>query len=354
MNIEKKRIELWSTGKGSIGHITLDKLAIPETVKVTLLGEPIIPESFNCYGHPNFTEEQEMLYMFKKEELKRQNGGEYTPLEVEVVYEERIFDVPRSTFDTVRGIEKSLISLSDLNEMLQNRRMFLKAHEHERLNEFMILGCFWLEKSGHIMSVEKTAKGKLRTNGNVEEFETFRRNNSKGFNLTNLTSDGYAIPTAGSVCPCCGKTFTIDDVKNNPCVYIDGKFYHDSCWRNYRKLMEVDKFTRRMMGLLYKDTDYQFELLPNGYCNRDCYSHIPWFLFHTIDGDIIMGWRKRVISIEWQENYKPFDMNELFSTEDVTKWEEGGKRGIHAWGKDKAYKYLKKVLDVVNPGYSKW
>lgn len=118
MNIEKKRIEGWSTGKGSIGHITLDKLAVPETVKVTLLGEPVIPESFNCYGHPNFTEEQEMLYMFKEEELKRQNGGKYTPLEAKIVYEERVFDVPRSTFDTVRGIQNSLLSLSDLNEML--------------------------------------------------------------------------------------------------------------------------------------------------------------------------------------------------------------------------------------------
>lgn len=168
-----------------------------------------------------------------------------------------------------------------------------------------------------------------------------------------MTSGGYDIPTTGSVCPCCGKLLTIDDVKNNPCVYVEGKFYHDSCWRNYRKLTEVDKFTRRMVGLLYKDTDYQFELLPNGYCHEDCCSHIPWFLFHTIDGDIIMGWRKRVISIEWQGNYKPFDMNELFSTEDVTKWEEGGKRGIHAWGKDKAYEYLNKVLKSVNPGYSK-
>lgn len=351
MNIEKKRIELWSTGKGSIGHITLDKLAIPETVRVTLLGEPVIPESFNCFGHPNFTEEQEMLYRFKEEELKRQNNGKYIPLKAEIVYEERIFDVPRSTFDTVTGIEKSLISLSDLNEMLYNRSMFLIAHEHERLNEFMIFGCFWLDQFGQVMSVEKTEKGKLRTNGDVEEFKTFRRNNREGFTLT---SNGYSIPTAGSVCPCCGKILTIDVVKNNPCVYINGKFYHDSCWRNYRKLMEIDSFTRRMMSTLYKDTDYQFELLPNGYCNRDCCSHIPWFLFHTIDGDIIMGWRKRVISIEWQENYKPFDMNELFGTENVTKWEEGGKRGIHARGNDKAYKYLKKVLDVVNPGYSKW
>lgn len=351
MNIEKKRIEAYGTGKGTIGHITLDKLAIPETVKVTLLGKPIIPESFNCYGHPNFTEEQEMLYIFKKEELKRQNGGEYTPLEAEIVYEERTFDVPRSTFDTVRGIERSLLSLSDLNEMLLNRRIFRKVHESERLNEFMLFGCFWLDQFGQIMSIEKTAKGKLKTNRDVEDYETFCRHNSEGFSLI---SGGYAIPTAGSVCPCCGKTFTIEDIKNNPCVYVDGKFYHDSCWRNYRKLTEVDKFTRRMMSVLYKDADYQFELLPNGYCDQDCCSHIPWFLFHTIDGDIRMGWRKRVISIEWQENYKPFDMNELFGTEDVTKWENGGKRGIHAWGNDKAYEYLKKVLETVNPDYSKW
>lgn len=70
MNIEKKRMEGWNVGGGLIGHITLDKLAIPETVKVTLLGEPLIPSSFNCYGHPNFTKEQEMLYRFKEEVSK--------------------------------------------------------------------------------------------------------------------------------------------------------------------------------------------------------------------------------------------------------------------------------------------
>lgn len=351
MNIEKKRIEAWGSEKGTIGHITLSKLAIPETVRVTLLGKPIIPESFDCYGHPNFTKEQEMLFMFKEEELKRQNGGKYTPLEAEIVYEERIFDVPRSTFDTIRGIEKSLSSLSDLNEVLQNRRIFHVAHKNESLNEYILFGRFWLDQFGQIMSVKKKETDKLKTNGDVEDYKTFFMRNRNGFTLT---SDGYAIPIAGSVCPCCGKALTLEDIKNNPCVYVDGKFYHDTCWRNYRKLTEVDKFTRRMMSVIYKDTDYQFELLPNGYCNKDCCSHIPWFLFHTIDGDIKMGWRKRVISIEWQENYKPFDMDELFSTENVTQWEDGGKRGIHAWGNDKAYEYLKKVLDTVNPGYSKW
>ena len=43
MNIEKKRMEAaWSfQRKVVIGHITLDKLAVPETVHVTLLGEEI-------------------------------------------------------------------------------------------------------------------------------------------------------------------------------------------------------------------------------------------------------------------------------------------------------------------------
>lgn len=350
MNIEKKRIEFLTTEKSTIGHITLSKLAIPETVKVTLLGKPIIPESFDFYGHPNFTNEQGMLYMFKEEELKRQNGDKHTMLEAEIVYEENVFDIPRSTFDTVKGIEKSLLSLSDLNEMLQNRKMFVKAHEHERLNEFVIFGYFWLDQFGQVMSVEKTANRKLKTNENVEKFETFMKNNSGGFVLT---SGGYVIPTAGSACPCCGKTLKIYDILNNLCVYINGKFYHDSCFRNYRKLMEIDKFTRVIMDSIYKYTDYQFELIPNGYCNEDCCSYIPWFLFHTIDGDIVMGKRKRVISIEWQENYKSFDMNELFGMEDVTKWEKDGKKGIHAWSDDKAYEYLKKVLDTVNPKYTK-
>lgn len=66
MNIEKRRIEAVRTANGTIGHITLKKLAIPETVKVMLFGETIIPESFDIYGHPNFTNEQQMLFVSKK------------------------------------------------------------------------------------------------------------------------------------------------------------------------------------------------------------------------------------------------------------------------------------------------
>jgi len=351
LDVEWKRMEARDMGDGFQGHITLDKLAIPDTVKVTLLGETIIPASFDFYGHPNFTEEQQMLYTFKEEEFRRKNGDKYAVLEAEIVYEEGIFDVPRSRFDTISGIENSLKNLFDLNEMLENRKLFCKANPKEPLREFVIFGCFWLDQFGQVMTIQKSGEEALRIGGEVESYDEFCQNNTKGFFIT---TGGYSVPAENAVCPCCGKHFTVDDIRNNPCVYKNGKYYHDSCWRDYRRHKEVYQFTHQLMSLVYQDADYQFELLPNGYWQGDSNSHIPWFLFHTIDGDIIMGWRKRVISIEWQKNYKPFDMKELFDAEDVTKWEEDGKRGIHAWGEDKAREYLQKVLEIVNPDYSVW
>lgn len=235
--------------------------------------------------------------------------------------------------------------------MLTNRSIYAKLHGYGELNEFMIFGCYCLFKNGDMMAIDEKLLGTTIYNNDVESYETFRRNNK---NIT-LSSPGFVIPKPNTTCPCCGKILTIEDVKNNPCVFEDGKTFHYSCYRNYRRLLEVDKLTRCLMDIVYKKTDYTFELLPNGYCNQKCCSHIPWILFHTIDGDIIVGWRKRVISIEWQENYKPFNLNSLFAEEDVTKWtDESGKRGIHAWGKEKAYEYLKKVLEKVNPTYSKY
>lgn len=351
MNIEKKQMQAWrSDSEGVFGHIKLDKLAIPETVKVTLLGEPIIPVSFDIYGHPNFTSEQQLLCMYKEEELIRKNGGKYIPLELEVVYEEKTFEVPRSEFDSLIGIRNSILSLSDLYEMIENRKIFHRAHENAKLGEFILFGHLLLDSMGNLISITKTSK-EISINDDVEDFEVFMDQNRDVYLTFGCINN---VPKAGSVCPCCGKHFTIDDVKNNSCAYVHGKFYHINCWKNYRKLTEIDKFTRNLIGLLYKDNDYTFELLPNGYCKDECCAHIPWFLFHTIDGDIKIGWRKRVISIEWQENYKPFDFDELFKEENVTKWVENGKRGIHAWGKDMAYEYLKKVLNAVTPEYSKF
>lgn len=348
MNIEKRRIEAVRTANGTIGHITLKKLEIPETVKVMLFGETIIPESFDIYGHPNFTNEQQMLFRFKEDEVNRKNEGDYIQVAAEITYEERDFDVPKHTFDTIEGVSKSISNLSNMNKMLQNREMYVMSHQNEKLNEYVIFGYLVLNQYGKVMACSNPEEDKLETDKveTLEEFMLNRKNNLFGM------YGGYNIPNADSVCPCCGKKITIEDVKNNLYTEVNHKFYHTDCWINLRKRIEIDKCVRQLMDCIYEKKDCTFELLPNGYWNE--YPYIPWFLFHTIDGDIIVGWRKRVISIEWQENYKKFDIEELFGMENVTKWEKDGKRGIHAWGIEKAYEYLEKVLDNVRPGYSKW
>lgn len=343
MIIEKKPIEGYSTDSGILGHITLEKLAKPETITVSYLDNEVIPCSFDCFGHPNFTLEQERLFAFKDEDFRRKNGMD-NRLKAVISYEEDTFDVPRTYFDSIQGIQDSLIDLELLNAMLVYRKVYRKIYE-THLNEFMIFGCFKLDCFGQIWSIDRYSKTKLISNADIESFETFRRNNES----FSLTFGGFAIPKENSICPCCGKSFTIQDVKSRSCIAVEGKYYHDNCYSEYRKLREIDKLTRNMMSLVYKPEDYTFELLPNGYCSQDCCSSIPWLLFHTPDGDIKMGWRKRVISIEWQENYKAFSLSELFGKEDVTKWDENGKRGIHAWGDDKCYEYLEKVFKVVRP-----
>ena len=356
--VERKRMELTDLGdgKGIGGHITLEKLAIPETVKVVLTGRKnipgmdFIPVSFDCYGHPNFTSEQERLYSFKEEELRRELGDEYTPGAV-IEYEEEVFDKLRSKFDSIKGIDRALFNLESLNEVLQDRKRFHKAYPKEPLNPFVIFGRFMLDEYAQVWAIEASVPVMFHPGIDVLDYATFKSDIREVFSLTR---DKFVIPPADAVCPCCGKKFQMLDVVFGTCRRIDGKYYHDACWCNYRKLLEIDKFTRQLMSRIYKEADYKFELLSNGYCNEDCCSHIPWFLFHTIDGDIVMGWRKRVISIEWQGNYKPFDMKELFGEEDVTKWEEGEKRGIHAWGAEKAFEYLQKVRETVNPDYRGW
>lgn len=349
MNIEKKRMEAWGfPRKVVIGHITLDKLAIPETVHVTLLGEEIIPESFDCFGHPNFSEEQQLLYLYKSEEYKRKHG-ENAVLKAEIRYVYRQFCASRDAFDSLEGIKEAVTNLSWLNETLDNRRIFKMVHPDEELNNIMIFGCYLLDRVGNVWSIEKKDRKKVVSKGAVESYEEFRENN-KDLDFR-LTTGGYVIPPVNSVCPCCGKQITIADLQENPCILEEGKYYHESCFKEFDALRGIDKLTRGAMACVYKTKDYTYELLPNDWPNCE---HLPMILFHTIDGDIIMswGWRERMVSIEWKENYKPFDMQKIFREEHVKKWDEHGLRGIHAWSDEKVVEYLEAVRKEVNPNYS--
>lgn len=78
--------------------------------------------------------------------------------------------------------------------------------------------------------------------------------------------------------------------------------------------------------------------IPNGY---DSTLLNPWFIVTTPKGTIQIGWRKRVIVINWEASDITTYAEDLFSEENVTKCDFL----IHAWGYDKAKEYLQKLLN---------
>lgn len=103
-----------------------------------------------------------------------------------------------------------------------------------------------------------------------------------------------------------------------------------------RKAM-IDKLTSLFVSAGF-DTIY-VETIDNEYCSGSCYYHLPWIVVTTQKGHIKLGWRKRVINIDWSDSNINLDGNKIFKGENVTT----GEKYIHAWSYEKAIEYLSKL-----------
>ena len=102
---------------------------------------------------------------------------------------------------------------------------------------------------------------------------------------------------------------------------------------------EAKENERAKLIALFGDAPILVREMPNGYCPRWCCTQKPWYTVTTCKGLVTLGWRKRVISITWEESVNA-TAEELFPGEDVTK--DG--RLIHAYGYDKAREYITRLL----------
>jgi len=136
-------------------------------------------------------------------------------------------------------------------------------------------------------------------------------------------------------------------------------YYHKDCHKKFKNDREVNDFAKLFEDAGFKD--FEMEAIPNGYCkDEDCTACASWFDVHfgkglKYRGRIKIGWRKRVINIDWSGMAINFgrgvfdyrgDILKSFSKEDVTK----GDYYIHAWGIEKATFYLKKMCEIINVG----
>lgn len=349
---ENPYLSVYGDGKEIYASFELKKYANINTLSVLMDGKQIFPYRFTLLGCPCFSLDVYHEYEKLSKEYRQKTGEKYGYFTVDVEYEEEEFNVPLESFNTIEGITKSLVDLETFNEMLDNRRIYRKVHPNSRLDEFVVYGQWVLDLFGQVMTITEVNYNLIPESNSPELKEYCNLFGDKvvtekyfGSFFETFSISYAGVPRSDSVCKICDEDWSIENLKyanysNYIYKFINGETYHKKCYCNDRHDKEIIEF-KEIFARVYPGSDLQFDEIPNGYCSRECCKHLPWFIYHTPDGDIRLGWRKRVISIEWLENYKIFSHS--FQAEDVTKGfskSEDYSRYIHAWGKEKAIEYL--------------
>jgi hypothetical protein len=118
------------------------------------------------------------------------------------------------------------------------------------------------------------------------------------------------------------------------------KAFHEETAKDDKELKERAQKEKEEILKLFGDRKIFVKETPNEYC--DCYicKQLPWFVVVTDKGAVKIGWRKRVININWDQSGINSTAEELFKDEQTTKFD----KTIHAWGYEKAKEYLDKIL----------
>jgi len=124
-------------------------------------------------------------------------------------------------------------------------------------------------------------------------------------------------------------------------------YFHKRCNEQDKNEKMEERFKEIFLAAGFKDPIML--RTPNEYCS--CDSCATWFNVNTEFGTIKIGWRKRVINIDWTAaietalargvDGKRLNLVSLFKKEDVTKTS----MYIHAWGWEKAQEYLAKICE---------
>lgn len=92
---------------------------------------------------------------------------------------------------------------------------------------------------------------------------------------------------------------------------------------------------------LFKQPIY-VEEITNKYSNSPYNMYCPWLFVTTNIGHIEIGWRHRVIHIDWSRTKQKKTAEEMFPNENVTK----SNNFIHAWGYEDAKRYLEVITQL--------
>lgn len=273
----------------------------------------------------------------------------------------------KNNYDSIEGIKEYLkFGLTGLH-MLSDDRHAVGYDREERLNEFLVLGRYYLDTCGNFSICEFSHGHNYENVSWLQDslpkviawkslFETIKGISS--------CSHIFSLPPTNAICDECGDGWTINNAHDSIICDRYGdhpKFRHINCAKLYGERETLKDF-QRVLNTVGLDKAL-LSPIPNEYYTND---GDPWYLVRTPKGTIKIGWRKHVINVDWSElvkaqlqsmpgefNYEKenaarekFGGSVLFPNDDVTK----GDYYIHAYGYNKLEEYLLRLSEVARIG----
>lgn len=248
-----------------------------------------------------------------------------------------------ASYNSKAGIASYLSrGLPGLEELRRARGAAWYERKEAGLQQFYVLGRWVLDTCGNFGRIHEVAfkpgdmsmLGKVPDVMTTEEAQLFLRGESLSWGF------GPSFPAPDARCPECCKGWALENATDFATRSDSERptFFHKAC--NRRRIAIAE---RAATESAFAEAGYpRVNLIsqPNQYCPCDVCP--PWYLAQVGElPPITIGWRKRVIVIDWEASGMP--LPELFAGEKVTKSDTM----IHAWGYAKASEYLGKLLPVL-------
>jgi hypothetical protein len=288
------------------------------------------------------------------------------------------------SYDTIQGIGQSLGSLEDFLALL-NARYEAAYDRQEHLNDFCVAGRYWLDSCGNFLMLDTadiTHGALIVTAGRPDV----------------ASKSSGMMPRAVDACRRCMQPWRVDNLHDvtvlhrsslvEPAEYVGstiGQLKSDTAGRKYARC-SIGAFRRRGGGVWQESIGDELviragdEVIQNvwhfyhrvcrvqalaveeavafrrlfltaGYGEvamttvPNCYGSEsyrgPWFEVEVPAGTIVIGWRKRVVNIDWSSTGR--DLTHRFH--DVTNTK--GQYHVHAWTDDEVVDYLRRIRDAL-------
>lgn len=326
-------------------------------------------------------------------------------MKISLAKPESYSEIGRPWYDTKNGVKEHLKNLDSFRFLLDIRHDAAYKGK-ERLNEFFLFGgIYYLDSCGNCGKAEKRILDVDDVLTNSEFWHLVKEKTNEEHYGIGFSMNGGDVPPEGLKCAHCQQTWTLencfdtvvrdeskiislndfagktfnevtdfflqkydavyaillsicrkgqgwisgDELLTDPVIQENDegslamfKYFHKNC--NLEDLLQNQE---KILRDIFEKVGFQIiEMTPieNEYGSGDWRG--PWFLINTQFGIFKIGWRKRVIKIDWSNivNTLKIDLLSLFEKENVTQ----SKDFIHAWSYEKVEEYLKKIFDFLS------